>query len=310
MLFALAAVLLGLGEPESSAVEILSDITKADAYRYAAKDNHGVGLDCLKVEQIGKSKYIGVHHALLKGTFKLRLVESSDLLNWKHIATLDDHAHQGTIRKCGSRWILAWEKDGPDGNWIHVAGYDSLQKLKANKPAKTYDVKRTLSPAAEGTPNIDAIHESATWEQTNISIGFHYYRNRDVDRQSYGILTGFHDWSSNVQSDWNKQLEPTYHGNIGDRDTFVFGSVKHTILEAQLRKNDWSSWRILLLRGGEDWTELKIKSHGGSTSFANPSVTMLTLPSGKPGIFASYFLPSQGAAKGESGEVVFFKALP
>ncbi|MBX3119206.1 MAG: hypothetical protein KF784_09085 [Fimbriimonadaceae bacterium] len=309
MLALLALMLSAPSLDEKALIDILSDVTKADGYRYAAKDDKGAGLDCLKVEQVGPKSYIGVHHSLKDGVFELRLVESSDLLNWKHVVTLDSHAHQGTIYRYGKRWILAWEKDGPEGNWIHVAGYDSLDRLQSAQPAKTFDIPRTLSPAAEGTPNIRPQSRDLPWEETLLEIGFHYYRNRDVDRQASGTLAGFKDWQCKPFAVWNEALESTYRGNIGDRDQFAYGGRRVTILEGQLRKHDWASWRILLLKESGEWQQLAIKSHKGSTSFANPSVTSLTLPNGKPGMAVSYFVPSQGSAEGESGELVFYREL-
>lgn len=309
-MIAIACLLaISLGTSVEDMAKALSDVIGSDAHRYAAKDDRGAGLDCLKVEQVENGRYLGVHHTLSNGVFELHLVESTDLMNWRYVSTIDTHAHQGTIRKFDNVWLLAWEKDGPDGNWIHVAGYSSLNDLRENKPERQIDLPRSLSPAAEGTPSFSFAFGLQNWDTSHIDIAFHYYRNRDVDRQAVGSLVGFKTWKAKVRPEWNEQLQGKYKGNIGDRDQFFINYVPITLLEAQLKKDDWSSWRILLHGPDNKWSQLDIRTHGGSTSFANPSVTMLTLPNGKPGVFAAYFLPNQGAAKDESGELIFYRTL-
>ena len=55
--------------------------------------------------------------------------------------------------------------------------------------------------------------------------------------------------------------------------------------------------------------QLAITTDGGSTAFANPAITFLRLPDGRSGFVATLFLPSEGAAPGESGQLIYFRAI-
>jgi hypothetical protein len=277
--------------------------------RYQAVDDKGVGLDCLKVVQTGKSSYLGVHHALVDGVFVLRLMESDDLLSWKLVRGVDSHAHQGTIFGSDGKWILAWEKDGPNGNWIRIQGFESLSDLTAGRPKQTLDIPRAHSTFAEGTPSIVAANLPDNWEESEIAIRFHFWRDGDVDRQAEGVLTAFKTWKSELRSKVNSELESKYRGNIGDRDHVSIGNTRYELLEAQRTKNDWASWRVLLGTQSKDYRELAVRTDKASTSFANPSATKLLLPNGKEGVFISYFLPSQGNHPSESGQLIFYREL-
>ena len=97
-------------------------------------------------------------------------------------------------------------------------------------------------------------------------------------------------------------------GNIGDRDTFLFDNIRYTAHEVQYVKNDFGSWRLYL----HNWqtgtaAQLPVATNGGSTAFANPTVTVLTSPSGRPAIVTTLFVPSEGAAPGEAGQLVYYR---
>ncbi len=303
----LAAITLLVTAPVS-AEEILSRPIDATQKRFNAKDDKGVVLDCIKVEQIGPKRYIGVHHALINDVFHLRLVESNNLLDWKHIRTIEQHGHQGTLKKSGSRWLMAWEKDGPKGNWIHISAFDSVDDLIQGKPAKKIDLPRELSQFAEGTPSIYGKIPDGPWDKMQLDIRFHYWRDGDVDRQAEGKLLNFKTWRSEIRKGAPLPLESIYRGNIGDRDYFTLDK-EYEVLEGQYRKNDWTSWRILLRDARQPFKELKIVTEKKSTSFANPAVTVLTLPNGKRGAFVGYFMPSQGNHKDESGQLIYYREL-
>lgn len=298
------ALLLAAQRPEP----ILESISRPDLAAvlvFQAKDDQGKGLDCLKVEQAARDRYLGVHHRKRDDGFELCLVESSDLKTWKHKRVVSVNAHQGTIARTGARWLLAWEQTGKDGNHLRLEGYASLQNLEKGIVEKSIDVTRTLSTGTEGTPSIDSIAYNRGWDRSVIKLGFHYYRDLDVDRQASGTLTGFSEWTAAPLAGINKPLEPVYKGNVGDRDTANFGAYAISLMEAQLAKNDWASWRILARVGQGQFKPIDIKTPGNSTSFANPSITALTLPDGRPGAFVSLFLPSQGNHEKESGQLIY-----
>jgi hypothetical protein len=287
----------------------LADLDKAQYVAYQIKDDRGHGLDCLKVVQTGPASYLGIHHSLQKGAFDLNLVESADLKTWKHVRVLDHHGHQGTLRPCGQGWLAAWEKDGPNtGNWIRVAYFPTLVALRAGKAERTINLPPSLSKAAEGTPHFRKVPPDPL--TGTIELGFHCYRNADVDRQAIGTLKNFKDWKASELKETNQALEPTYRGNIGDRDQFQLDLVHYTLLEAQLTKNDWASWRILLRSVKGPFRQVAFRTPGKSTSFANPSTTRLRLPTGEDVLVLSMFLPSQGNAPKEAGQMIAIYPVP
>jgi hypothetical protein len=305
---------LALAEPPTVPMlkRLMEDVESSPIKVYAAKDESGRGMDCLKIAMVGRKGYLGICHSRdSRGIFRARLVKSTDLKTWRVVHEFEDHTHQGTLVRLGSEWLVAMEKDGPDGNWIQVRGYDSTADLEAGRHAVIKDLPRQLSRFAEGTPSIDrASVGNGKWNEVDLLIRFHYYRDGDVDRQASGTLTAFDTWASKVERVDNAPLEPTYKGNIGDRDTFNLKGGRFDLLEAQLTKNDWSSWRILLRKRGDAYVRVSPRTEGGSKSFANPTATEIELPDGKPGIVFTMFLPSQGAADGEAGTLIYAKPLP
>lgn len=50
-----------------------------------------------------------------------------------------------------------------------------------------------------------------------------------------------------------------------------------------------------------------IRTDGGSTAFANPTLTVLRAPNGQRALVVTLFIPSEGAAPGESGSLVYYR---
>jgi hypothetical protein len=291
----LAAVLLQTPDQ----INLLERVDQAELAVFGLKDDGGRTMDCLKVAETAPGSYLGVYHTLIDGSFKLQIAESKDLRHWTRTAVLEDHAHQGTIRKWDQGWLLAWEKDGGEGNWIRVATYATLAYLHAGKPAKVKDLPRSLSKYAEGTPSIFTAFDYGRG-RSEIRLRFHFYRDGDVDRQAAGVLTDFDRWEEGPVNHANELLGETYHGNIGDRDEVATPNGSFELIECQKVKNDWASWRIVAsyMKG---YRELAIKTPKGSTSFANPNCTLLA--DGRT--VMTLFLPSQGAALGEGGCLLY-----
>ena len=87
-------------------------------------------------------------------------------------------------------------------------------------------------------------------------------------------------------------------------------AVNYTLHEVQYRKGDFGSWRVYLQAGrAGPIAALPIDTHGGSTAFANPTASVITTPSGLPGLVVTLFVPFEGAASGEAGELVFYREL-
>ena len=91
-----------------------------------------------------------------------------------------------------------------------------------------------------------------------------------------------------------------FKGNIGGRYSFKNLGQTYVLQEAQIKKNDFSTWRLLI---GTDahYTKLNIKTPKGSKSFANPSITKI-----ENGVFViSAFLPTEGNKKQENGQLLY-----
>ena len=85
-------------------------------------------------------------------------------------------------------------------------------------------------------------------------------------------------------------------------------AVRYNLHEVQYRRNDFGSWRIYLYDWGTGSVEyLPVVTHGGSTAFANPTATLVTGPSGTPAVVVTLFVPTEGAAPGEAGELIFYR---
>lgn len=75
------------------------------------------------------------------------------------------------------------------------------------------------------------------------------------------------------------------------------------MIEVQQGHNDFGTWGIHVVDPANDRvSHLDVRSPGGSASFANPTVSNVTLPDGTPGMVATYFVFNEGSAPGEAGQ--------
>jgi hypothetical protein len=96
-----------------------------------------------------------------------------------------------------------------------------------------------------------------------------------------------------------------------DRDALTWRGRSVELVEGQLRKNDWASWRVFLYDpASRRACPLHIRTHGGSVAFGNPTITAVTSPTGADAIVVTLFLFSEGAAAGEAGQLVYYRQLP
>src|SRR5262249_37569639 len=87
-----------------------------------------------------------------------------------------------------------------------------------------------------------------------------------------------------------------------------FNRFQFGVIEGQFTKGDFGSWRSFIYdyqTGNADM--MSIRTDGGSASFANPSITNLVAPNGQSAIAVTMFIPSQGAAPGEAGELIYYR---
>ncbi|PWU25067.1 MAG: hypothetical protein C5B48_03180 [Candidatus Rokuibacteriota bacterium] len=296
----------------------IENVPQATAYRYGARDNEGASLDTLKVIPDPKGGYLGVYHVLRQNVFTVRLARSSNLLTWVHVADLDVHASQPTLAATPrGGFVLADERDngctgtGPGGNCLGFRHYPSVTALLAGASDRNFQAPRSLSKCAEGTPNIYSIRQRHGIGRSTIKVGFHYFRDCKVDRQAGGVLRDFSSWSAGVDGRANRILEAFKPGgNIGDRDFASLPGGRFSIHEVQFRLHDFGSWRVFLYdRNAGRAFQLNVKTHHGSTAFANPTFTVLRSPRGRPALLVTLFLPAQGATITEGGELVYYREL-
>jgi hypothetical protein len=326
------AVLLGgmlAGEATADAspelVALLEDVEAADGRRYATVDSQGKGMDTAKVIADGDDAYLAVYHTLMPTGFHVRLATSTDLLHWTYVTTLEEHASQPTIAALSDGgFLVAYEKDGSGttcrgtGSCLAFEHYPTRTDLLGNRPDRTVSVNRTLSSCNEGTPSIYAATLDPDIGHSIINVGFHYFRNCDVDRQAIGTLTNFSGWKVQADTNLNNRFASlgTIDGNVGDRDAFFHQGRSYSLVEGQSTKGDFGTWRPYLFdRSANTLTRLTLKTKAGSTAFGNPTYTELDLPGdlGR-GFVATQFLFSEGARAtdgvSEAGALFYYRRLP
>ena len=289
---------------------LLENVPSATGYRYGAKDDQGNSMDTLKIIENPQGGYLGVYHALVNGVFQTKVATSTDLLSWTYRADLDAHASQATLaRLSDDGYLVAYEKDSASENWVRFRYYADLASLLAGSFQEEFDAPRTLAPSAEGTPNIYSALLAPDIQHSQIDVGFHYFRDADVDRQARGTLTNFSSWTTGAETHLNQLFEALgTQGNVGDRDYTVFRGKEFNVHEGQLVQGDWASWRVYLYDYELDSVgALNVRTHGGSTAFGNPTFTNITSPNGRPAVVVTYFVFAQGAAAGEAGELIFYR---
>jgi hypothetical protein len=307
-------------DPFSYLKSLIEPVASATGHRYHVRDSAGSTMDTLKIIPDPAGGYLGVYHTHVGTSYRVKLATSSNLLTWTWRADLEGTASQPTIaRLSDGGFLVALEKHlgctgtgvGDEDNCLKFIHYPDRASLLAATADRALRVPRTLSNCAEGTPNIYSATLGPTIANSTIDVGFHYFRGCDVDRQARGTLTNFQSWSARVEPQLNAAFEAFEPGgNIGDRDNLVFEGGSYNVHEVQFRKGIFASWRAFLY----DWAtsrarRLDIQTHGGSTAFANPTLTSLTSPSGRPALVVTMFVPMGGAASGETGELVYYREL-
>jgi hypothetical protein len=284
--------------------------------RFGLHDDLGCPMATLKVVD-SEDGYLGVYHCLLAGRYTVRLARSTDLAYWSVQAELDSNASQPTLARLpDGSFVLAAEADngsgvGPGRRWLRFRHYSGLAALFAAHPDRIFDAPHTLTAAtrgAEGTPNIYSARIAHGITTSRITVGFHYL-SQGLDRQARGELTGFRLWSARPENGLDAALAKVgLPGKHGDRDALTLGSTTVTVLEAQGERNRF--WHIALSRTPDSAIALPIRTPGRSRSFANPTVSLVRLPTGQPGLVVTMYLPRTGAARKEAGELLYFRPLP
>jgi len=294
---------LTVDQARSELRSCIEDVTQATAHRYGTKDNLGNVMDTVKIIPVPETgDFAGVYHSFRddSGSFHVHLATSNDLMNWIWRTELAADASQPTIQAASDGgYVLAWEQE-PE-NHLKFAYYSSWVNLLEGVHSKTFEAPRMLSDCAEGTPNLYSASSML------VEAGFHFNASCDLDRQARGTT----DWST-----WSPIERPLLDravllqgvmGGVGDRDVLNFKGFKFTLIEGQFTRDDWRSWRVFLFDDFKVGAEqLDIRTHAGSVAFSNPTSTQIEI-GGQPAILVTLFIPQEGAAGAEAGELIYYR---
>ncbi|MGW6024575.1 hypothetical protein [Streptomyces sp. NPDC055099] len=284
---------------------LAEDVTAADGHRYDTRDHTGRTMDAAQITQAPDGTYLAVYHTLLDdGRFHAAVATSTDLRHWHRRHDFGPGTHQASLASDGrGGYVLAYEKDPK--NHIAVRGYGDRAALLDGRAARAFDAPRTLSRCAEGTPDVTAVHGDT------IELTGHYRADCDTDRQLRATLTGFRHWHATPDRRLDRALQTWGNGgNLGDRAAVQLDGRGVLLVEGQRWRGDFGSWRTYAYDPASGRADrLALSTHGKSRAFANPSATLLRDPRGRPALLVSLFIPAQGAAPGEAGQLVYWRKL-
>jgi hypothetical protein len=296
-------------DPRHQLVALISNVTQSDGYRYSLHDDRGNTMDCVKIiKRANSEEFIGVYHTFINGTPRVNLTVSDDLFNWTWCQELAYYGTQPTIAVPSDYpegFIVIWEQQ-PKFH-LRFAFYPTWSDLRAGTSQRNFSALLTLSPCAEGTPNI---YGQPTLN--NIDVGFHFYDNCIHDRQARASLINFNQWTD-IRKQPNIDNAILYYGvqgNIGDRDALSdFKGFAFTVIEGQYKPNDFGTWRVFVFDPQtSNADQVPVITHGKSQAFTNPSMTLTTLK-GQPILIVTLFVPIEQSAPDEAGELVFYHKL-
>jgi hypothetical protein len=287
-------------------IGLISDVTAADAHAYQVLDDQSRWLgpsDIIWVPEADAFAAVYFTHSEADGEYHVQLATSTDLMTWTSQVELADEASQPAIAANGSGgYIVAWEQE-PDPINTVIAEYASWNDLLAATTQRRFDVPITTPACGEGTPSIESVSPE------RVEIGFHYHASCERDLQAEGS-TDWTTWQSNQRRDLDYALiQLGVEGHIGDRDTVMFRGHELMIIEGQRVPDDWSSWRLFLYDfETEIATPLDIKTHAGSQSMSNPTLTVVEI-NGREAILVTAYIFSEGSHSNEDGGLIYYRYL-
>ncbi|MDH6216980.1 hypothetical protein [Streptomyces pseudovenezuelae] len=285
--------------------ELAGDVRAADGSVLDARDDTGRTMDTAQIVQGPGGGYLAVYHTTLPdGRFHAAVATSADLRTWTGRHDFGVGSSQPSLASDGSGgYVLGYEKD--PANHIALHHYPDLAALLAGNADRAFDAPRTLSRCAEGTPDLTSVHGDT------VELTGHYRAGCDTDRQLRAVLTDFTHWRARPDHRLDRALLTWgTGGNIGDRSGIELNGGSLVLIEGQRWRGDFGSWRTYAydpVTGRAD--RLAIRTPGGSRAFANPSAALITAPNGRPALLVSLFVPKEGAAPGESGELIYWREL-
>lgn len=309
-------------EEREQLIEIIADVPSATA-TYGVRDDHGATMDTLKVIENPEGGYLAVYHTGIgNGRYAVHVATSADLTHWTRRARLGEPASQPTVAATPGGGFLVVVEAGRDHapTGLRFSFYPDLERLLGADPSRVFDAPHQVAPAgrlSEGTPNVYDVSFAPDADHSTIDVGFHFWRPGrllrlgDVDRQARGTLTGFSQWHARPEPGLDAAIEAFgAKGNIGGREQIFWHGRPYLLIEGQLRKRDWRSWRLYLYDPATGAAyPIAVRTHGGSLAFANPTATLLTAPTGGPALLITLHLFHEGAAPGEAGPLLYYRSL-
>lgn len=306
-------------------INVLTTDPGPAASSYGTRDSTGASADAIKIIPApGGAGYIGVYHVNSgQGQFSVRVATSPDLLHWTYGATLAYNASQPTISALpGGAFLVVYERRSLLANVSHLEFREYLNSslLLLGLATAQFDAPRTLSTLHEGTPSLNSVTVGTDplglgglipqLGNSVIEVGFHYYDSAlRADRNATGVLTNFSSWASQVNTALNGAFGQI-NGNIGGRDPVTFQGYPFTVVEAQTKRNDFSTFGVYVFDPADgSATRVSPATPGGSHAFGNPRITLLSDPRGREALVSSMFVFSEAAAPGEAGSLVRYTEL-
>lgn len=288
---------------------VIEDVAGSTGHAYDVKDDRGHGMAGAKIIAIPETgEFAAIYFTWREeaGPFDVHLATSPDLMTWTWQVMLASEASQPTILPAqDGGYVTAWEVSrlAGDPSPTAFAYYATWEALLGAEPAKTYETKLSLSPCCEGTPNLYSASSVAA------DVGIHFYDDYIVDRQARGTLT-WTDWSVSRQPLLDATLTSNgVEGHIGDRDAIRFRGFDFLLLEGQLRRDDWSAWRIFLVDDAVGAAApLEIRTHAGSLSMSNPTIELVELR-GQAALVMGVFIQESAAGSGEDAQLIYYRTL-
>jgi hypothetical protein len=249
--------------------------------------------------------YLGVFHDQINSTqFATYLGYSTDLRVWHTIGQIHSPASQPDLRILPDDSVVYAEEYNPSGRpRVRVQYYGNgttsgLEALIANPavaPTQAITLPGTAAAKADGTPEFGRISYSGEITSSILEVTHHYYDLGQRDMEADGTLTDFKTWSSPSDTTINNLVTNAGgNGKIGDREVFEVGSQVFEVVEAQVSptsSGDYGSWRLFLVNQTASTVQkLSPVLSGGAQSLGNPTVSFVTLPTGRPALVFTCFV--------------------
>ncbi len=300
-----------LGTPDIAAIlnETAPNKPHLVAYQLTTTDanNKIAGAAPLKVVPTDDAShpYLGIFHNQINGTqFATYLGYSTDLRVWHTIGQIHSPASQPDLRILPDDSVVYAEEYNPSGRpYVRVHYYgkgaiSGLQALISNPavaPTQAITLPGTDLAKADGTPEFGRITYSGAIASSTLEVTHHYYDLGQRDMEADGILTDFKTWSSPSDMTINNLVTNAGgNGKIGDREVFEVGSQVFEVVEAQVSpasSSDYGSWRLFLVNQTASTVQkLSPVLSGGAQSLGNPTVSFVTLPTGRPALVFTCFV--------------------